>query len=359
MLDDLAVSLLRREPICISLTLNIYSCIALITYIVRLKDGLVWIMNDPFDNRFYDLNQNSPAIWQSERQSFLRNVLPVPVHSHNNYWRRIPLFEALGSGCISVEADVHLSDSELLVGHTSRHLNDKLTLRTMYLDPLKRMIDAQNKNRTTDSWQGLFNQKPQQTFVLLVDHKTSGPETFAELNRQLQPLRDRDYLTYWNGTDRVMRPLTVVGTGNTPFESIIALNATHRDIFWDANLVALTSKYDDFSKDPFVYGYNQSNSYYASANFYNAVPYGWPEMNYSLPNISLVAPAATEIFGSQLSKAKARGLLTRYWGTPSQPPNLQEVVWRVLMMEWQVDILNMDDMAVVRARAHGWGDIKG
>lgn len=91
-------------------------------YIIRFKEGLIRVPNDPYDNWFGQINRTSPSIWGSERQSFIHNALLVPVHSRNGHWRRIPLFDALGSGCISVEADVHLRNSDLLVGHSARSL---------------------------------------------------------------------------------------------------------------------------------------------------------------------------------------------------------------------------------------------
>ena len=30
---------------------------------------------------------------------FLRDIIPIPCHSHNDYWRRVPLFSALRAGC--------------------------------------------------------------------------------------------------------------------------------------------------------------------------------------------------------------------------------------------------------------------
>jgi len=37
---------------------------------------------------------------------FLRDVVPVPCHSHNDYWRKVPVFSALHMGCTGIEADV-------------------------------------------------------------------------------------------------------------------------------------------------------------------------------------------------------------------------------------------------------------
>lgn len=307
-------------------------------YLYRLEAGLVRIANDPFDNMFgHDVSGTRPEVWSEERQLFLRNVLPVPVHSHNDYERRIPLFEALGSGCISVEADVHWKDNDLLVGHSDANLHKDVTLRSLYLEPLQRILEAQNV--ATSTRRGVFNLAPEQTLVLLVDFKSSGPEAFAEMDAQLESLRDLDFLTYWNGTTRIMRPLTIVASGNSNFDSVLALNATHRDIFWDAKLERLVALDDNFDNGSPTYKFNQSNSYFASTEFRNAMLY--------------VSPSDTGTSSTQLEQARVRGLLTRYWDTPSEPPNLREVVWRVLV-DAGVGVLNMDDLGAVRARAKGW-----
>jgi hypothetical protein len=317
-----------------------------------LRAGSVRVPNDPFDIRFgKQIDRNSPSIWDADRQSFIQNAIPVPVHSHNDYLLRIPLFEALGSGCISFEADVHFRNGQLFVGHTSSSLQRNATLRSMYLEPLQRMLESRNARMANDAWRGIFNRAPQQTVVLLIDHKTSGPETFAELYTELQPLRDLDYLTYWNGTARVVRPLTIVASGNAPLESVTALKETHRDIFWDAKLHSLRSINDDFDTDPPIYAYNRSNSYFASTEFKLARLHSWPE------NLTLSTPGARDAALTQIEQAKVRGLISRYWDTPASPANLRDIAWRVLI-HLQVGVLNMDDMGVVRARAGGWGKIE-
>ncbi|KAF4472470.1 PLC-like phosphodiesterase [Fusarium albosuccineum] len=320
-------------------------------YIYRLDMGLTRIPNDPFDLWFgQDINYKSPAIWDTDRQSFLRHTRPVPVHSHNDYERRIPLFEALGSGCISIEADVFLRDSNLLVGHTTKGLSDDKTLQSLYLEPLQRILEEQNAHTSDETRRGVFDPVPEQTLILLVDVKSSGTETFAKLDAQLQPLRDLDYLTYWNGTARVVRPLTVVASGNTPFSSVLAMNKTHRDIFWDAKLEQLVSIEDDFGTEPPAYKYNLSNSYFASTKFQNAIL--WRPTDDSA--LSKLTPRERDMASTQIQQAKSRGLLARYWDTPSQPPNVREIAWRVLV-DHQVGLLNMDELGIVRARAKGWG----
>lgn len=49
-------------------------------------------------------------------------IQPVPVHSHNDYMRHVPIFDALAVGCESVEADIWLRKDDLLVGHSEDSL---------------------------------------------------------------------------------------------------------------------------------------------------------------------------------------------------------------------------------------------
>ncbi|EPE27627.1 PLC-like phosphodiesterase [Glarea lozoyensis ATCC 20868] len=317
-------------------------CIAEYLYINHLTTSNTRIPNDPYDNTFALItNPTNPSLWSPSHQNFIHSAVPVPVHSHNDYLHRIPLFEALASGCISVEADVYLQNADLLVGHKARDLQPSSTLRSLYLEPLQRMLVAQ-------SGRGIFDRAPSQTVVLLVDLKSDGGDTFAELHAQLEPLRELDYLTYWNGSARVNRPLTIVATGNAEFVSITALNSTHRDIFYDAPLHTLRSSADDLDIQPPRYGYNTSNSYLASTEFKNAILY--THKNES----SAWTKDASQ---TQIEQAQDRGLVSRYWDTPASPPNTRDIAWRVLV-ERGVGVLNMDDLGMVRGRGRGWGRLE-
>lgn len=316
---------------------------------------------DKLDNTFSNLQWHTPEIWNERQQSLVKNALPVPVHSHNDYLQRIPLWEALGSGCISVEADIHLKHSDLLVGHKSWSLDAEKTLRAMYLDPLQKLIALRNNNTTgeAENWKGFFNKARQQTLILLIDLKTSAEETFAELYTQLQPLRDLNYLTHWNGTHRITRPLTIVASGNTLFSSILSLDPLHRDIFYDAEATRLVSQSDDWSNAAApMFKYNISNSYYASTKISNARVEKHAFTAGSEQEAALMDgqnPQFADAMESQLKQAKVRGLVTRYWDLPAQK-NEQESLWRWLM-DNEVGVLNMDDMGTVRDRARGWSSL--
>lgn len=337
-----------------------------------------------------------------------RDVIPIPCHSHNDYWRRVPLFEAIHYGCTGVEADVWLFDEELYVGHNTAALTRNRTFRSLYVDPLVDLLDKQNP--TTEfhngnlSRHGVFDTDFDQSLVLLIDLKTDGRTTFPYVESQLAPLRERGFLTYFNGTNTIPGAITVVGTGNTPFDLVTA-NSTYRDIFFDAPLERLggltrsstvrqgrpaidsdvdsddeDTELDEASSvsisssgssiapvqsrnnenagsgqglsglpttDPAIF--SPANSYYASVSFRAAVGFVWRgHMN----------PRQMEILRRQIRAAKKVGLKARYWDTPAWPISLRNHVWHVLVKEG-ADILNVDDLRAAasfdwRRWRHDW-----
>ncbi|KFX86676.1 hypothetical protein V490_08954 [Pseudogymnoascus sp. VKM F-3557] len=178
---------------------------------------------------------------------FLRDVQPIACHSHNDYWRPVPLFSALRAGCISVEADVWMFPSvdSLFIGHNTASLTDNRTFTSLYIDPLVKILEDNNPETEFNhgSMNGVFDADSSQSLTLLVDVKTDGAGTWAEVLRQLQPLRDRGWLTFMENDTVHERPITVVGTGNTPFD-VLTSNSTYRDAFFDA---PLQNMYEDAS----------------------------------------------------------------------------------------------------------------
>lgn len=284
-----------------------------------------------------------------------RDVVPAACHSHNDYWRPVPLFSAVKAGCVSVEADVWLIDDELYVAHTRSAVEPNRTLRSLYVDPLVHVLEKQNpitrfhlfKDRPR---QGVFNADPSQTLVLLIDFKTNGAETLPYVMSHLSPLRDRGYLTYWDGNEVVDGPVTVVATGNAPF-NLMTANSTYRDIFFDAPLDVMEDgepgplrrrrSVEDLgqghSGTPSVVEldtFNPSNSYYASVSFDKSIGYPW---HFHITSDQL------QRIRAQVNGAHRRGLKVRYWGTPSWPRNLRHYIWSVLEREG-VDVLNVDDL---------------
>ncbi|KAL3457175.1 hypothetical protein BJX64DRAFT_280846 [Aspergillus heterothallicus] len=207
------------------------------------------------------------------------HAIPVGCHSHNDYTGPVPLYSAIKAGCVSVEADIWFSEDDLLVGH------NRFTLH-----PAQLQSDGRNIV-------GVFSNNPSKTLVL-IDFKTGGHITLTCLLEQLAPLRERGYITRFNGTAVVQGPVTVVVNFNS------------------SSL------------------YNSTNSYYASANFQQTIG--------KLSRNSFSQQQLADM-RHQIALAHERGLKVRYWGTPTWPRGLRNHVWHVLARE-QVDLVNVDDL---------------
>ena len=284
-------------------------------------------------------------------EDITRDVIPLDCHSHNDYWRRVPLFQALHYGCASVEADIWLTDnrddSELYVGHSMASLEQDHTLRSVYLNPLLELLDATNLNNTSNQIKGVFDAAPTQDLVFLIDIKNNPELSFDALSNHLKPFRARNYLTYHNGSTLVPGPITVVTTGSTPYTSILAQAPTKRDIFFDAPLGALTppiptpaeidSEEIHRKSSQSFQDYNTATSLYASASLRHVL--GTP-----LPFFFPWSPTTRQLerIRSATRAAHARGLKVRWWDTPAWPRS-QSWLWDLLVREG-ADVLNVDDL---------------
>jgi hypothetical protein len=263
-----------------------------------------------------------------------------------------------------VEADIWLDGDELLVGHTMRTVLPNQSLRSLYIDPLLDILEQHNpaSNVSTSETEspietdfapvGVFVTEPSQTLILLIDFKASPELLWPLLMKNLQPLRQKGYLTHFNGTTLIQRPITVVATGSAPFHRIQD-STTYRDIFYDAPLDKLTLEPETEFQSTTNYtsdtkpSYTKYNSYYASVDFHASIG--------SIPLGRLSQDQLAKI-RAQIAAAHDRGLKVRYWGTPGWPVGLRNYVWRVLVREG-VDMLNVDDLRAasrVDWREKGW-----
>ena len=95
------------------------------------------------------------------------------AHSHNDYEQANPFYEAWENGFGSIEADIFLLEViKLLVAHTEKELNDNRTLQSLYLNPLKAIIEKNNGFPYADK-----NKELQ----LLIDVKTDSGKTLDKL----------------------------------------------------------------------------------------------------------------------------------------------------------------------------------
>lgn len=293
---------------------------------------------------------------------------PIFCHSHNDYWRLRPLHSAIEFGCTGVEADIWLQNGDLLVGHTKSSLSGTRSLRSMYLDPIREILDQRNAGRSEVNKHGVYESDPARSLVLLIDFKVDGEAIWPVLDEQLRTLRDRNYLTFFNGSDITEGPLTVVASGDVSFRDVVR-NFTHRDIFFDAPLDLMGSskpatlmfdiKPSDGPPDVAFDNalplkrpvnaaiYSRMNSYYASVSFRRSIGYPW---------VSRLSHNQVELIRQQIHGAHSRGLKVRYWDVPTWPIGVRDYLWRVLIREG-VDYLSVDDL---RAAARGdFGPRKG
>lgn len=148
---------------------------------------------------------------------------PLPYgHSHNDYTRKTPLWEALSFGFTSLEIDIFLaSDNSLRVSHIPLALNTKPTLEELYLKPLKTWIDQNG---------GYVFQNPEQVLTLMIDIKTDGNQTYPFLKKALEPYLE--YLTTYMGRSFKEGPLRIMISGNRPMK--IVSEETEQWVSFDA-----------------------------------------------------------------------------------------------------------------------------
>ncbi|PFH54552.1 hypothetical protein AMATHDRAFT_135231 [Amanita thiersii Skay4041] len=270
-------------------------------------------------------DSNSPLLEYPSQ--FTQGIIPKAIHSHNDYWRDVPLLTALSFGVASVEADVWLINGELYVGHDMASLDKSRTFKSLYVQPLLDVLDKQNPkteftvNQSTKN--GVFDTSTGTSLQLLVDIKTDGPSALPVILSALEPLRQNGYLTTFKDGQLSPGAVTVVGTGNTPLEGI--KNLSPRDLFFDAPLANLTGGDTEWSV---------ALSPLASTDY--AAFIGWD--------------GTTPIKDDQLARiqqmvndAQNLGLKARFWDTPGWPINARNNIWKTLVGTgnyW----LNADDL---------------
>lgn len=227
---------------------------------------------------------------------------PRPLlHSHNDYLRPAPLFDALRLGYDSVEADVFFVNGHLLVGHSRDHLDPKRTLESLYLSPLERLA-KRNKGMIRPG-------KPR--FVLLIELKSKAASTYPALRMVLE--RHRRMLTTYRDGRPTPGAVTVLLTGYLPWG---IQNERVRLVALDGGTVCLGH---DFR-----------------ARFMPWINLGWT----SLPRGDLASRLAA--LEGYVRRSHAEGKKVRVWGAPDDVPT-----WH-LLRQAGVDILQSDNLPALK-----------
>lgn len=311
-----------------------------------------------------------PADFSYNNTDWLSQVMPARCHAHNDYSHKYPLYSALQAGCVGVEADIWLYQEELYVGHSTSALRPGQTLEKLYIEPLVEILEMQNKQHVSDDIDetpvGVFTHRPSQTLTLLIDIKMQdGKSGWPLLTSQLDPLRRRNFLTHYNGTSIVSRPITIAATGNAPFDMVTS-NSTYRDVFFDAPLDKIRVEHavpaqpgqngallhvqsrnqtnDEKSNVSLskTSPYNCTNSYYASVSFRKSI---------GLPYFLTLSNGQMETIRQQVRSAHDMNLKVRYWSVPGWPPFMKRRLMELLLREG-VDLLNIDDLSLVNEKLY-------
>lgn len=296
-------------------------------------------------------------------ESLTRDVHIKPIHSHNDYWRKRPLLDALLFGCNSVEADIwhfdhdytvktttastaHFSSKNVYVGHNQIYLRPENTVEKMYLDPLFRFVESANKQFSAPLAArepfGVFYNAPEEPLYFWLDLKTEGRDLYREMGARLERFGARDYLAHYDRATgaHVAGPIVVTLTGNVPWELLEeetaeAESGRARYVYADCPL----HQFEQASQA-------QMEQYARQCVFASAL------LAQLVGEAGRSRAARAGSFDSELREALARafaraheyGIKTRIWGGVEWPVQVRTAHWREL---WELgcDLLNADDLA--------------
>jgi hypothetical protein len=238
----------------------------------------------------------------------------LPAHAHNDYVHNRPLFDALDCKFKSIEADVFSMGDSLFVAHDRRQIKPGRTLRQLYLNPLKNIV---NKNKGS-----VYGNSEE--IILLVDIKDDGLKTYKLLHKILEDYTE--ILTVYNSDEINKGAITIIVSGNRPVDFM--RNQEVRLAGFDGRVSDLASGIAS-SLMPLVS--DNWNKYF----FWK----GEGEM----PNPEKIK--LTQI----IKKAHANGYLLRFWATPDKPGLERDAVWNELINA-KVDLIGSDDLIGLKNR---------
>ncbi|MDZ4858732.1 MAG: phosphatidylinositol-specific phospholipase C/glycerophosphodiester phosphodiesterase family protein [Candidatus Hydrogenedentes bacterium] len=232
------------------------------------------------------------------------DTAPLPnAHAHNDYEHARPLLDALDHGFCSIEADVYLVNSQLLVAHDREDIKPDRTLQSLYLDPLQKRVRA-NGGR-------VYKDGP--TIWLFIDIKDDGPTTYAALRPLLEQYADM--LTVFEDGRVKQNAVTIVLSGDAPKNILITESKRYAAI--DGRLPDLDAPLDP-ALIPVI-----SDSWPAT--------FRWNRAGDMPADVRDKLRATCE-------KAHASGAIIRFWGIPHR-----EDFWAALL-DAGVDLINADDL---------------
>jgi glycerophosphoryl diester phosphodiesterase len=222
------------------------------------------------------------------------------AHAHNDYLHQRPLFDALAHGFWSVEADVWLTNGQLLVAHDLDKVTPERTLEKLYLAPLG---EFSRTNAVTLKRAG--------PFTLMIDIKSDATNTWLALREQLA--RYTNILTRFDRTGVNLNKVTVIISGNRAIRLIGSE---------ELRFASIDGRLPDLDVNPAI-----SLMYLVSDN--------WTK-HFKWDGRGNIPDAERRRLRDIVSKAHAQGRRIRFWALPDAAPAWQE------LHDAGVDLINTD-----------------
>ena len=241
------------------------------------------------------------------------SVTPLAnAHSHNDYEHDRPLLDALDHGFTSIEADIFLSEGQLLVTHdvldVPLAVSKERTLEKLYLQPLQ--------ERATANHGRVYKDGP--TVTLLIDIKANGAAAYAALHDLLKQYDSLISVTH----DGVYteNAVTVIISGDRPIQEIDDSKPRRAGI--DGRVADLDSE-KPVALLPLI-----SDNWISHFRYRGLGP---------MPD------ADREKLHDMVHRAHAKGRRIRFWATPEN-----HLLWQELKAAG-VDLIGTDDLAKLSA----------
>ncbi len=219
----------------------------------------------------------------------------LPAHSHNDYEHERPLFDALDCNFKSIEADVYSIGDSLFVSHNFEDIKPGKTLRQLYLEPLKKRI-LQNNGSVYGNGEEV---------ILFIDIKDDGLKTYQLLHKILEAYKS-DLTVFENGLKKKGNIMVVV-SGNRPFEYMKSQKIRYTG--YDGRMENLDSD--------------------ISSTLMPVVSDNWPKY-FKWDGIGKMPETEKQKLAEFSKKAKQKGYILRFWGTPNRTAEQRIAVWTEL-----------------------------
>lgn len=229
----------------------------------------------------------------------------VFIHSHNDYYQRVPFYEAYAQQVYSIEVDVYVTESgEVLVAHDPHELDAGRKLDDLYIQPIVKVYEANGGRAWRDS---------DKRFVLMIDLKTSSATTLPRV------------------ADLLARHPHVFDESKNPFAVQVVITGNMPEPH-------------QFSAYPRFMGYDgRLDVAYASGHLEQVAFISENFARYSTwKGKGRLPEAEYNRLKDAIATAHAMGKKIRFWGTPDDV-----VSWSILR-QMGVDIINTDRIADCR-----------